>query len=86
MAALSCSNAPHSQRVRRLASLWHGRRGNKWPQSWATSARNADSLHRPSRCRTCAIASSSASVQAGDGPGRGGILTAPDRIQSWIST
>ncbi len=66
--ALSCSNAPHSQRVRRLASLWCGSTGNRWPQSRPTSARNPASLRRPSRCRTSAIASSSASVQAGEGP------------------
>jgi hypothetical protein len=71
--ARSCSNAPRSQRVLRLAALWHGRTGNRCPRSRAASARNPDSLRRPSRCRTCAIASSSASVQAGAGPGLRGI-------------
>ena len=52
----------------------------------ATSARKADSLRRPSRHRTPAMASSSASVQAGAGPGRRGIRIAPDRIRSWTST
>jgi hypothetical protein len=79
--ALSCSNAPHSQRVRRLASLWHGSTGNRCPQSRATSARKPDSLRRPSRCRTSVIASSSASVQAGADPGRRGILIAPSEDQ-----
>ena len=83
---LGCSNAPHSQRVRRLASLWCGRCGNRWPQSRATSARNPASLRRPGRCRTSAIASSSASLQAGAGPGRGGTLMFPAAIRSWIST
>jgi len=29
----NCSNAPRSQRVLRLASLWCGRRGNRWLQA-----------------------------------------------------
>ena len=69
---LSCSNAPHSQRVRRLASLWCGGCGNRWLQSRATSARNPASLRRPSRCRTSAIASSSASLQAARAPDAAG--------------
>jgi hypothetical protein len=66
--------------ARRLASLWCGSTGNRWPQSRATSARNPASLRRPSRCRTTAMASSSPSVQAGAGPGRPRTAMAPARI------
>ncbi len=59
---------PGFQRMRRLASLWCGRCGNRCAQSRATSARKPASLRRPSRWRTCAMASSSASLQAGAGP------------------
>ena len=78
----SCSNAPHSQRVRRLASLWCGRTGTGAPNRGPTSARNPDSLRWPRRCRTTAMASSSASLQAGAGPGRPGTTTARASIRS----
>jgi hypothetical protein len=82
LAVISGSCARHSQRVRRLASLWCGSAGNRWPQSRPTSARNPDSLRRPSRCRTTAVASSSASLQAGAGPGRAGTTMALASIRS----
>ena len=65
-----CPDAPHSQRVLWLASLWSGRTGNRWAQSRATVARNPASLRRPSRWRTTALVSSSASLRAGTRPGR----------------
>ena len=55
-------------------------------RSRTTSARNPASLRRPSRCRTSAIASSSASLQAGAGPGRDAIAMAPEPIASSTST
>ncbi len=85
-ASRNCSKAPRSQRIRRLASDWCGSRGNRCAQSRATSARNPASLRRPSRCRTTAMASSSASLQAGSGPGRAGMAMVPAVIRSWIST
>ena len=77
---------PAASGFRRLASLWCGRCGNRWPQSRATSARNAASLRRPSRWRTCAMASSSASLEDGAGSGRGGIALMRSAIRSSIST
>jgi len=49
------------------------------------AARNPASLRRPSRCRTTAIASSSASLQAGAGPGRAGMVSEPAMLRSWIA-
>jgi hypothetical protein len=82
----SCPNAPHSHRVRRLASLWYGSTGNRWAQSRAISAKNPATLRRPSKWRTTAMASNSAALQAGSGPGRGGIVIAPAATRSSIST
>jgi hypothetical protein len=80
------SNAPHSQRIRRLASDWCGRGGNRCAQSRRTSSKNPASLRRPSRWRTSAMASSPASEQAGAGPGRGATAMAPAATRSSIST
>ena len=61
-------------------------RGNRCAQSRAASAKNPALPRRPSRCRTSATASSSASVQAGTDPGGGAMATARERIASSTST
>src|SRR5260370_1327030 len=52
----------------------------------APGAHDPAALRRPSRWRTMAMVSSSASLQAGWGPGRAGMAIAPAVIKSWIST
>src|ERR671935_176563 len=57
---------------RRGGGAGKSRRQSRW-----TSANQARSLGRASRCRTRANVSTSASEQAGAGPGRRGIGTCP---------
>jgi hypothetical protein len=63
-----------------------GRRRNRCAQSRATPAKNPASLRRPSRCRTTAMVSSSASLQPGAGPGRAAIAMTPELTASSTST
>src|SRR3954451_9164412 len=72
--------------VRSYADNWCGRCGNSSAQSRPISCRKPASLRRPSRWRIRAMVSSSASLQAGTGPGRAGMVTSPAAMESSTST